>query len=522
MLTALLALGLVWLAPQQDPFVAQRDAAAARNGSSARFTIAFAGERRAFRPGEPIPVVLSYDAVDGEDPQHFDSLSQAGSIRVFADPTGGVVSPLTDFERAGIYEPRGICCGVRGGVVGGDRIVGYRRDGTQTVPILAPLPPRPPPITGTVVLNQIVRFDAIGHYRIYVADGHNGEIDRSMDRPGGAPLVSNILDFEITARDAAWEDRAASDAIAVLASSSDAVARTAAARTLRFLGTDRAVDEMVRRLSHVPDDEKNREDTSEYVRGLFAARDRARAITRLEAGLDDASEPIGWLHLVTLASLRLAESAPPGAFSPSRKRAAYNALAARRNRSLHKAGTLVDGLAAAFEDHEPLPEGTERTARYGIRAALSPAIAEFPREVEIALRRISPSTQRAVLETERDDFLDSRFVPALTRLAGAAGMDGPAEPAVGLLYEIAPAAARRIILADLARAKPRFDIATTRVLPDPTLPANGTGDRLTRRPYCRATRPKAPARPAVSRGHCAPPSRAPRRGSRPARRTGSC
>jgi hypothetical protein len=137
MLAALIALGLMWLAPQ-DAFVAQRDAAAARNPGSARFTIAFAGEPRAFRPGEPIPVVLSYDDVDGEDPQHFDRLSQTGPIQVFTDPTDGVASPQIDFDRALIYEPRGICCGVRGGVVGGNSIIGYRWDGTQAVPILAP------------------------------------------------------------------------------------------------------------------------------------------------------------------------------------------------------------------------------------------------------------------------------------------------------------------------------------------------------------------------------------------------
>jgi hypothetical protein len=291
-----------------------------------------------------------------------------------------------------------------------------------------------------------------------------------MGQPQPSPLVSNILELEIGARDAAWEDQTVSRAVAVLASSSDATARTVAARSLRFLGTDRAIDEMVRALSRVPDDEKSREDSSEYVRGLFAARDRARVMERLEAVVDDPAQPISWLQFVTLAALRLSASEAPGAFNPAHKRAAYNALAARRQRALHNAGTLADGLATAFGDYAPVREGSERRPCRGLEPQ-SPSIAEFPRDVEIALRRVPPSTQRAVLERERDHFLDHRFVPMLTRLAAASGADGPAERAVDTLNEIAPSAARRIILADLARARPRFGIATTRVLPDRTLPA---------------------------------------------------
>jgi hypothetical protein len=470
MLAALIVLGLVWLAPQ-DAFVAQRAAAAARNPGSPRFTIAFPGERRTFRPGEPILVVLSYDDVDGEDPYHFAELAQSGPIQVFSDPVAGVAAPLIDYERALIYEPPGICCGVRGGVVGGDRIIGYRWDGTQAVPILAPPPPKPPPITGTLVLNQLLRFDAAGRYRIYITDGHSGEIADSMGWPRPPPLVSNMLELEITGRDRAWEERTAADAIAVLSSSHEAKARTAAARTLRFLGTDRAIDEMVRRLSRVPESKASREDSSEYVRGFFAARDRERAIVRLEAALDDGRQPASWLHLVTLAALRLAASEPPGAFNPAHKRAAYNVLAARRQRALHKAGILTDGLAAAFGDYTPVREGTVRRPRRGAPAPLSPSIAEFPREVEIALGRMARSAQRAVLERGRDNFTDRRLVPLLTRLAGAAGTDGPAAPALSILNDSAPSVARRIILADLARSRPRFGIATTGVLPDRTLPA---------------------------------------------------
>ena len=467
MMTALIALALVWLAPQ-DAFVAQRETAAALNPLSPRFTIALAGERRAFRPGEAISVLLSYDDIDGEDPQHFDRLSQWSAIKVFVDPQDGVAWP-SDFERSLITEPPGICCGVRGGVVGGGGIIGYRWDGTQAVPVLAPPLPKPPPVTGILVLNQLVRFDAAGHYRIYLTDGHSSEIAYSMGQPEPSPLVSNILDLEIGARDAAWEDQAASGAVAVLASSSDAKARTAAARTLRFLGTDRAIDEMVRALTRMPDEVKSREDGSEYERGLFAAPNRARAIDRLEAVVDDPAQPAGLL--LTLAALQLTASEPEGLLSAAHKRAAYNALASRRQRILQRAGTLVEGLAATFEDYAPAREGINKPARRGMRAPLSPSLAGFPREVEIALRRQPPSTRRAVLERERGNFLDPRFVPMLTRFADASVAGGPADAAVDILNDIAPTAANRIIRADLARARPRLGAATIRLLPEPALPA---------------------------------------------------
>jgi hypothetical protein len=105
-------------------------------------------------------------------------------------------------------------------------------------------------------------------------------------------------------------------------------------------------------------------------------------------------------------------------------------------------------------------------------AFASPAIAEFPRDVEIALRRLPPHTQREVLARVGANFQDRRFVPMLERFARTGGPDGPSDPAVQILNEIAPSVARRIVRADLARpADPRLGFETTRVLPDRTLPA---------------------------------------------------
>ena len=285
--------------------------------------------------------------------------------------------------------------------------------------------------------------------------------------------MSNILEIDITARDRAWEERTASEALAVLGTSTDGEARTDAVRTLRFLGTDQAVDEMVLGLSRWSENPESREHESDYPRGLFAAPDRVRAISRLEAALDDPRQPVSWLHLTTLAALRLSASTPPpGPFVPARKRAALNAVVVRRQRALHKAGTLADGLAAAFEHYAPEREGEPKPPRVRTWPAfVSPAMAEFPGDVAIALRRLPPSTQRGVLEGARASFLDRRFVPLLTQLAAIAGAAGPAEPAVQILNGIAPAVARRIILDDLARSRPRLGIATTRLLPDRTMPA---------------------------------------------------
>jgi len=126
--------------------------------------------------------------------EHCGGLGNADAV---LDHSIGTVNPQADFENNGISGPLcGLLGGVRGGVI--------RGDGSAE-----PLPP----MKFAVYLNQAVRFDRAGAYRVYVRSRH-----RLLGHQGDEllpPLISNILEFDIVERDQAWEAKTLEEAIGV-------------------------------------------------------------------------------------------------------------------------------------------------------------------------------------------------------------------------------------------------------------------------------------------------------------------
>jgi hypothetical protein len=417
-----------------DAFIAQRDAAAARNAASRMFTVATQGHRRAFRIGEPIPLVLTYDYVPnrgslkGKPLRHF--------ATVVLDHADGTADPLADWDRSPYPFPLGVCCGVEGGVVGG-----------------ATPPPKPPPVVLDVLLDNRVRFDVPGTYRLYLADVHDREFAMTipdLQDPGGPPVVSNILELTIT-RDERWETETLDAALRVLDTSSEEAARAEAAAALARLDSPRAVDEMTRRYVH---------DRSFSMTQLFAARDRDRVIADLEALAADPREPVTGADVEVLAVLRLTRDHPEDLHLVDR-RAALIDEEARRLQVLARAGRLKAGLieacrslaAPAYRPH----------ALDG--AVTSGAIAAFPRVTAAALTQVPAAARERLLDRWRPSFTDARLVPLLDGLAR-----GGSEAALRILNDLAPERARPIVLRDLAATTPRWPISMSGALPDATLP----------------------------------------------------
>ena len=159
------------------------------------FSISFADARRSFRPGETIALVFTFHGSNiRRSTEHCGGLGIADAV---LDHSDGTVNPQADFENNGI---RGPTCGVRGGVRGGV----FRSDGKAE-----PLPP----ITFAVYLNQAVRFDRPGAFRLYVRSGHRflgGEGDHLLPA-----LISNVLEFDVVERDRGWEAQTLEEAIQV-------------------------------------------------------------------------------------------------------------------------------------------------------------------------------------------------------------------------------------------------------------------------------------------------------------------
>ena len=94
-------------------------------------------------------------------------------------------------------------------------------------------------------------------------------------------------------------------ALQILGSKGSDMDRRKGCRMLRFLGTDLAVDEMIKRYG-----ESQWGCDFEFTAGLFGARDRERVVRLLEAGLRAADQPVSESYLRTLAVLTVYEQHP--------------------------------------------------------------------------------------------------------------------------------------------------------------------------------------------------------------------
>jgi hypothetical protein len=454
--------------PSFDPFVAQHDAAASKYTPGSHFTIATEDNRRTFQVGERIPLLLRYEGVWNRQ------LVEGRSLRDFADVvldrTAGTADPLADYDRADFSVPAGVCdCVSPEGTCGCDAEE-HAPVVTEYAVDLNPLFGRPPramptprPVQVRVLLNDAVRFDAPGHYRFYVADRYDRkyrESDASSPDAAGAPIVSNILELDITARDTAQEAAAIAAALRVLDTAVDPMAREEAAQTLRIVGSPRAIDEMAHRLVRASTDEDRRA----LEAGLFAAPDRDRAIARVAREADDPDASIPLTYLRTLAALRLTQTTPRGALNDPDKRAALIALETGRMTALKRAGTLIPSLVSTFE---AVVASEDRRDLIGPLEglAVTRAIAGFAEDVSVALRRLPAASRDQVVDRLSESFADARFMPLLDEMAR-----GGSEAAVRVLTRIAPERAREHILTDLAMAHPRLSLMLSDTFPDATLP----------------------------------------------------
>jgi hypothetical protein len=264
-----------------------------------------------------------------------------------------------------------------------------------------------------VLLNDGVRFDAPGRYRLYMEDRHDGGgiAQFSLDAADRRPIVSNIIELEILPRDERLDDEAVTAALRILDTSTDERARVDAAITLRIVSSPRAIDEMAHRLSRRP---ARGGDDGGFELGLFAARDRTRAIARMEAELDDPDRRMPLSYERALAALRATTGNPDGWLTQAQKREALVTVDRRRLRALQKAGTLVASLAAAFETAS---NSSVSVRPQGNLVALTPALAEFAAEASAAMSRVPRSKRDWAVQQHAFVFQDVRFVPMLERLA---------------------------------------------------------------------------------------------------------
>jgi hypothetical protein len=406
--------------------------------------------RRQFRPGEVIPLELEFNSavtrrfrVDGAT---YDRSGRLTIDEFRIDRMDDVWDPMLDYF------------GSVGGLIGG---------GIRSIGMLGE-----EPFTVKLELNDWFRFDTPGTYRLAVKSRRVS--DEAVTPHGVVPIESNTITFEIVPRDLAWETSTLEVAIRMIDAKPSPHDARAGCRMLRFLGTDAAAMEMVRRFSA----DRAPECTFDYIAGLFGARNRAAVVRAMEAGLRDTDQPVTGNYLRTLAALSAYLQHPE--LRPEQTPATKGRLSTFGE--LSRRPDLVDAAMSMYGDIlcAALPDKTERARAITLAEALSlpqcvrsAGSATLRAQLAAAFLDLPVERQTVLLEHQWPALAGPAMLPALRRLITAppAGAPSAADLSLRRLARLAPEEARPLLLREIQAPRPGATLKTLGVLPDAELPA---------------------------------------------------
>jgi len=516
-LLALLLLVCLPLAPSgaAPDFEAARLKAVAANPPGVSLTLNLPSGRTQFHQGEVIPLTATFASRRPKayrltsDPGSRDLVWNSDAFHV--DDSTGAADPLAVYY---------------------DHQFGFSYNGPG--PRSEPLAARP--VKVPFVLNEWLRFDAPGHYRVYLTSGRvvdAGKQPQDIFFPQGRTAASNTVEFEVLPDEPAWDARTLRQALPLLGAGSfnDGTqdARMAAARTVRFLETPDALRAMVALYGRLTEfDSWNSSVYYQTRMGLLGYPQPALVIQGMERRIADPDFPVFSFFLSDLTQARFL-AAYPQLFPPAvphdpaadrarqalleKRLASLTALSERGDRDLTAALPAKRGRARAISLATSFGTGyvyTDTAAHQRLARALVPVFDD-----------LTPEEQSSLL---RDDTWLLLRVPAMLphlRRLYANPQTKEAYDAVSMrslalrrLYALAPAEGRVLLLAEIKSARPRVDDTTLCSLPDRTLPSfdhllvrnlenslpSGEGDLQSRLVERYATRAVLPRVKALARG----------------------
>lgn len=446
----------------RDTFEGRRRAAARSNPPGVGFAVRLKGGQTRFHPGEVIALELAFSSsLPGTYRLDNAGYDRSGRLEIddfHLDPEDGTADPLGDYFGSGLF--------------------GFMGGGLRAYPELE----AKPHVVGAD-LNEWVRVGRPGRYRLYVTSHRVAPLGRREGEDETTPVTSNVVEFEILPADPAWSKRALAEAARALDSKDAGAGRRAACRVMRFLNTEAATRELVRRLR---DEDSQSGCEYEFNFGLLSTPHRALAVSEMERRLVAPDHPVTTEFLRTLAFLSLLLQqgfAPLPDYVPGdealaelfakeyeRRRAAYKTTLDGHTRRLALSVFSKEGRARALSldallrmrGSPPRREGEAAQDEKLLKDALAAVFTELP-----------VRDQAQLLEHQWAKVAAPSMLPALRRIYRSPPKGDDRLPGLALrrLYELAPDEGRRLILEELRRAGgPKVSAQTLAVLPDETLP----------------------------------------------------
>jgi len=338
-------------------------------------------------------------------------------------------------------------------------------------------------------LNEYIRFDKPGNYRLYVTSERVQREATQQERAARqtnwivSPVTSNIVEFTIMPADAEWtrkELQSAETAWASATNSMNGLNRDerlrSAAKIIRFLGTEDAARYMI---SHMEDS------PGEFGFGLMGSQHRAMVVKEMADGLDAPDLPISDWYIYTLVSCAYPHRmAPyPGNQDPAKlkvwQQEEENAQASRKSIQ----DSYLKRLAAAvFGKRGPAKAVSLNTLMVltvnSHKEQVLPAefVEKLPSELIQVFFDLPAQTQESLLNYRWSWIKGPGIMPVLERYyehpTQEKGTFNPFAAGVVLrrIYELNPPRGRELILKEIARPTGRVRFEVLAMLPDKILP----------------------------------------------------
>ena len=407
-------------------------------------TVRTVGGQTTFRIGERIPLELSFTATELKRYEMtnagYDRNGRMNYESFSVSPSSGWVDPLEAYFSNGSFMGGGLFNEVALG---------------------------PQPVVIPLNLNEWVRFDQPGTYRVTVNSSRVNDTTkgRLFSGKGGVPVTSNTLELEIVEATPEWKEQRLKEILQAKdsppRSEAEQKRQREASSDLRFLGTDSAILQMAAGLR------VEGHDCFDCAFGLMGLPGSKRdyALQAMSRQMADPQFAISSLFLTTLAVLRSGDSSEPEVRQRYQEESWRSALAALP----HKEGKARALTVEMLESYRPPAITPEMKAQ--MDAVMSSSLAGLPDERQALQLDWNWDGIRAgvgVAELERIATLPSEVSEDKSVFYG--GRSELKAVALRRWYKIDPDAAMRAAMAEVGSARPSLKASQLYFLPKQSMP----------------------------------------------------
>jgi len=322
-----------------------------------------------------------------------------------------------------------------------------------------------------------MRFEKTGTYRLYISSSRvtigkfYGKDIKYMEG------ISNIVEFEIVPPDKVWQQKKLAESINILDSMWQEKELRGACETLRYLGTEAAAAEMVRRSTGL--EGKDKTCTFDFSMGLHGSPHRKFIINEMERKMSDPEFPVSptFFRDLSLLSFFLHNPQKFPAWGDEGAQAEINKLQKLREDEVIRIARL---LAVAVKNKKPAAYLTSAYTLFSFRASVDRTPADgivIDDTLITAFSNLPAEKQNTVLIYYWDQFKMPKMLPILRNIY--ARLEGPGQADQNLelrgsvlqrIYELAPAEGRNLIMAEIRRPETRVKDETLTLLTDKEIP----------------------------------------------------